>query len=114
MQRDRSFLVDVLQACRRAREYCADTTERDFYNHRMRQDAVIRQIEIAGEAASRLSPETRDRLSDVPWWRLIGMRNALIHGYVSVDLSVVWLTATADLEPVVRALERHLEAKGDA
>ena len=113
MQCDRSFLLDVLQACRRARDYCAHTTEPGFYDDHMRQDAVIRQIEIAGEAASRLSPETRDRLSDVPWRRLIGMRNALIHGYVSVDIRVVWQTATADFAPVVRLLEQHLGAEGN-
>jgi uncharacterized protein with HEPN domain len=56
---------------------------------RLLQDAVIRNFEIIGEAASRISPVTRSR-PDVPWAKLIAFRNRLIHGYWSVDLILVW------------------------
>lgn len=69
------------------------------------QDAVIRRLEIIGEAARRISPETRARLPQLPWEAMIGMRNILIHEYDDVDLMIVWDTVQKDLPRLVANLE---------
>ena len=75
--------------------------------------ALQRLIEVVGEAAGRVSPETRERFGDVPWGDVIGMRNRLIHGYDVIDQDVLWDTLTTDLPPLISQLEdvlRSLEA----
>ncbi len=73
----------------------------------------IRHMVDAGEAASRVSPETRVRLSEVPWTEAIVMRNRLIHGYFDVDPGIVWRTVQEEIPPLVRALRTALGAAGD-
>ena len=67
--------------------------------------AMERFIEVIGEAASRVSAPTRERLSVVPWHEIVGMRNRLIHGYAPVDHDVVWAVVTLDLPTLVAALD---------
>lgn len=69
--------------------------------NRMLQDAVIRNLEVIGEACVNLSAELRDAHSGVPWQRASGIRNRLVHGYFDVDLGVVWQTATDSLPEFV-------------
>ena len=71
--------------------------------------ALVRLLEVLGEAASRVPIDIRARLATIPWAQVIGMRNRLIHTYDEVDLDVVWRVATDDLEPLVSALDRELE-----
>lgn len=69
--------------------------------------AVVRGIEVLGEAASKISPETRTAVPSVPWGAIVGMRNRLIHGYFDMDATVVWKTATEEvpaLVPLLRTL----------
>jgi uncharacterized protein with HEPN domain len=70
--------------------------------------AVSWRLSVIGEAAARLSQETRDQHSEVPWTQVIGMRHRLIHGYDAIDLDVVWQTIQLDLPPLVTALEEIL------
>jgi uncharacterized protein with HEPN domain len=67
------------------------------------QYALVRAIEIIGEAATHLSGETRANFPSVPWREWVGMRNRLIHGYFSVDLDILWNTVTQDLPPLIAA-----------
>lgn len=68
--------------------------------------AIERFIEVVGEAASRVSPATRDRLPAVPWFEIVGMRNRLVHGYASVDHDILWTVVTADLPALLLELDR--------
>ncbi|MFQ5912400.1 MAG: DUF86 domain-containing protein [Nitrospinota bacterium] len=70
--------------------------------------ALVKSIEILGEASSRVSKETRDSHPQIPWQEIIAMRNRLIHAYYEINLDLVWDTLTADLPPLVRALETLL------
>jgi uncharacterized protein with HEPN domain len=69
------------------------------------QDAVKHQIQIIGEAASRLSSTFRDRSSAIPWKDIVGMRHKIVHDYLGVDLLQVWETASRDIP----ALKQHLQ-----
>lgn len=75
-----------------------------FTEDLMLQSAVVRQIEIIGEAANNISDAYQSRHDDVPWREIIGMRNKLIHEYFGVDLEAVWKTATEDLPQLERQL----------
>jgi uncharacterized protein with HEPN domain len=71
--------------------------------------AVIRSIEVIGEAASKVSMKLRKQHSDVPWGKIIGMRNRLIHVYFDIDYKVIWKTVKENLPPLIKQLESILE-----
>jgi uncharacterized protein with HEPN domain len=99
MSRDTIYLLDILQAARLAQMYVADKTLEEFSRDLQCQDAVIRRLEIIGEAARRLSDETRQGLASVPFSTMADMRNHLIHEYDDVDLSIVWDTVQTTCPP---------------
>ena len=74
----------------------------------MLQLALIRLIEVIGEAAGRVSDDTRNQISSVPWPLVIAMRNRLIHGYFDVDVDRVWDTVVNDLPALIAAIETYL------
>ena len=71
--------------------------------------SLIKEIEIIGEAASRVSPELKLTLQSIPWADIVGMRNRLIHAYFEVDFDILWDTVSAALDPLILQLEAALE-----
>jgi uncharacterized protein with HEPN domain len=110
MQRDKEYLLDILEAAKLALAYVDKKSREEFFNDTQCQDAVIRRLEIIGEASRRISEETRDAFPDLPWSDMVGMRNVIIHEYDDVDLVIVWETANNDLPPLIDALERILQS----
>jgi uncharacterized protein with HEPN domain len=98
----------MLDAVDRLQRYVGDQTRDGFEGDEVLQDAVIRQLEILGEAASRVSPELRNSVPEIPWAKVIGTRHRLIHGYLSVDLEVVWHTATHHVPRLRPYLEKAI------
>jgi uncharacterized protein with HEPN domain len=84
----------------------------DLEQDRMLELALVRLIEIIGEAAVRVSPDGQSKYSSVPWPQIIGMRNRLVHGYDQVDLDVLWNTIEFDLPPLVKELENIQTLEG--
>jgi uncharacterized protein with HEPN domain len=113
MERDRVYLLDILEAARLAVSYVQGVSEEMFLKDTQLQDSVIRRIEIIGEAARRVSETTRDMLANVPWPEMIGMRNMMIHDYDDVDFVIVWETVQHDLPALIRTLEPVLAPKED-
>jgi uncharacterized protein with HEPN domain len=90
MRKDDSvYLHHILDAISRTKEYTRGSKRGDFMKSHMVQDAVMRQIELIGEAAKRVSIETREEHSEIPWKDMAGVRDKLIHGYFGVDLDAV-------------------------
>jgi len=86
--RDKDYVHHILGAISSLESYTAEG-ETAFMVDRKTQDAVIRNLEVIGEAANKLSPEFHSSQPDIPWIDIIGMRNRLIHGYLTVDLNIV-------------------------
>ena len=110
MNRDALFLADIVKACDKIAIFITGGQEA-FLENTMIQDAVIRNLEIIGEASKNLSPEIRAQASDQPWRQITGMRDKLIHHYFGVKLDLVWKTASEVLPPfraVVVTLQSNL------
>lgn len=112
MRRDDVCLLDILDSAKTAADYVAGKTREEFLADRQCQDAVIRRLEIIGEAARRLSDETREAHPDLPWRELLGQRNILIHKYDDVDFAIVWETVQKDLPALIAYLEPLLPEWG--
>ena len=104
-QRDLSYLTDILQAAYLIETFVQGVDEQEFYQDLMCQSAVIRQIEIIGEATKRLSTTFRNAHPEIPWRSMAGMRDILIHAYDHVDLTEVWNTATLAIPDIIQKIE---------
>ena len=108
---DREFLRDIQEGIRRIREYCRTPTALTYDQFRAdirTQDAVIRNLEIIGEATKNLSPDLRDKYPDVPWKGMAGIRDRLIHQYFGINLDIVWDIATGELPDLASQINRIL------
>ena len=105
MRRDDAWLLDMLLAARDAMAFAAPLTFSEFEDDRLHQLAILKAVEIIGEAASRISEETKAKHPGIPWSEIIGMRNRLVHGYFAVRLDRVWRTVQDDLPPLIAQLE---------
>src|SRR5205814_5501090 len=105
MSRDPQYLLDILEAAKLALTYIAGKTKEEFLEDTLCQDAIIRRLEIIGEAARRISQETRTILPGLTWNAMIGMRNIMIHEYDDVDLHIVWDTVQKDLPLLLTVIE---------
>ena len=106
MSRDDTYMVDILESARIALDYVSNKTWDDFYKNIQCQDAVVRRIEIIGEAARRVSPETRAKYPEIEWREMTGMRNLVIHEYDVVDIAQVWDTVRNQLPPLIEKLTK--------
>ncbi len=106
MSRDDTYLLDILESAKIALDYVFDKTWDKFYEDTQCQDAVVRRLEIIGEAARRVSPETRARYPEIEWREMTSMRNLVIHEYDVVDIGQVWDTVQNKLPPLIEKLTR--------
>ncbi len=105
---DKVYLSHILKSISFIEKYCAKLTLREFYKNEILQNAMVRQLEIIGEAANSVSKATRNKLTTVEWYKIIGMRNKLIHEYFGVDLNVVWTTIKEELPQLKKAVTEYL------
>jgi uncharacterized protein with HEPN domain len=106
MSRDDTYLVDILESAKIALDYVFDKTWDEFYEDMQVQDAVVRRVEIIGEAARRISQEIRDKYPQIPWREMTSMRNLVIHEYDVVDINQVWDTVQNKLPSLIEELSK--------
>jgi uncharacterized protein with HEPN domain len=99
-------LRHMLDAAREADAFSQHKTRSSLDTDRKLVLALVKCIEIIGEAAARISNESREELHQIPWSNIIGMRNRLIHAYFDINLDILWKTIKEDLPPLISALER--------
>ena len=104
-------LRHMLDHAREAVSMVRGKTRADRETDRQLNLALVRLLEIIGEAAGRISKEDRDRYSNIPWPEIVGLRNRLIHGYDEVDFDILWQIVTRDLPPLIKNLKKLLEDK---
>jgi uncharacterized protein with HEPN domain len=108
MPRDRELLLDILESARLAIAYVQGLMREDFLHDAKCQDAVVRRLEVIGEAARRTSLALQTSFTQLPWKAMVGLRNVIAHEYDEIDLIVVWDTVQNDLPSLVRAVEEAL------
>lgn len=100
-------IIEALQDCL---DFASSRSRIDLDQNRMLQLALARAIEIAGEAASKITEPARKEFSEVPWSKIVGMRNRLVHAYFDVNLDVLWDTATIDAPRLLALLKAIIPA----
>jgi uncharacterized protein with HEPN domain len=108
MKEDKVYLQHILDAIRKVETYVGVGRD-EFMAKSHWQDAAIRQLEILGEATKRLSPGLRSRYPEVPWRRIAGLRDVLIHDYMGVRLTAVWEVAQTHLPAFKKQIEQILK-----
>jgi uncharacterized protein with HEPN domain len=96
----------MLDHAREAVAMAAGRTRADLDTDRQFNLALVRLVEIIGEAANRVPDAERARMSQIPWPQIVSLRNRLIHGYDEVDFDILWQIVTRDLPPLIKALEK--------
>lgn len=109
----RSYVEDMIDTISLIEGFIAGQSQKSFEENDEKVFAVIRGLEIIGEAAKHIPEELREAYPDVPWRQMSGMRDVLIHQYASVDTERVWITITRDLPLVRSALEKMVREMQD-
>jgi uncharacterized protein with HEPN domain len=105
---DSEFLRDIEEAINRISAYTRGITYEEFLRDTKTQDAVVRNVEIIGEAVKNLSEELRQRRADIPWKNMAGARDRLIHGYFGVSFDIVWEIVSNELPLLRESLKKLL------
>lgn len=105
MWRDAVSLLDMLKAARKVVDYATGLDESTFMATARDQDAILRQLTIVGEAAKRVSEEFRASHPEVPWRRVAGFRDVVVHDYFKVDLEEVWRIVQGDVPALIAVIE---------
>ena len=114
MWRDKAYLLDMLLAARKALEFTRGMTTEQFQANETVQHAVMRMIQVIGEAARLISPEFKEAQPEIPWPAIVGMRHHLVHEYFRIVTADVWLVVERDLPELIAQLTPLVEREHDA
>lgn len=90
MRKQKLYFEDIINAMDKIEKYIKNLDKDSFTDNEMVVDAVLRNLEIIGEAAGNISDDIKNKYSNIPWRRMIGLRNIVIHDYFGVDLNIIW------------------------
>ncbi len=102
---DLVYIEHILDWIRKIKKFTNGLSLKDFSVNELVQDAVIRNIEIIGEASKKISSDTKQIFYEIPWREIAGMRDKLIHDYLGVDVEVVWRTITEDIPTLEKQIK---------
>jgi uncharacterized protein with HEPN domain len=108
MRSDRERLLDVIEAIERIEKY-SQKSKTEFDNNELVQNWITHHLLIVGEATAQISEEIQDKYSEIPWSKIIGMRNILVHGYFEIDNEVVWSVVENDLPELKKNIQKILK-----
>jgi uncharacterized protein with HEPN domain len=108
MNRDRQFLLDMLQSAELAVSYTAQCSKAEFEANIQLQDSVVRRLLVIAEAARRVSEATRQTLPTIAWAEINGMRNRLVHEYDAIDLDIVWDAIQTAIPNLIEVLKLQI------
>ena len=105
MRRDEAYLLDILIACRKITQFTEGVSWEEFRQNELLQFALVRILEVMGEAANNISQEVQAVHPEIPWGKIIGMRNLLIRQYFRISLEIVWDTVQKDIPVLMKQVE---------
>jgi uncharacterized protein with HEPN domain len=105
MPRDETYLIYMLSAARRVTIYMGGLSRGQFDTDQKSMDAIALQLGNIGEAANQISPEFQRSHPEIPWPKIVGMRNRIFHRYVEIDWDIVWVAATEEVPELTRLLQ---------
>ena len=109
MSRDLKLsLIDVSEAARKVLRYVGSMTKEELRADERTLDAVIRNLEIIGEASKHIPKEIRDKYSEIEWRKISGLRDVLIHGYFGIDDEIIWDIVSNRIAPLLESIEKIL------
>lgn len=108
MKGDLPYLQHILDAISKIEKYVKNTTLKKLSNDSKTQDAVVRELEIIGEATKKLSKETKQKYTEIPWIEVAGMRDRLIHAYFDVNLEEVWKAIKKDIPQLKKTIKKAI------
>ncbi len=103
------YFEDILEAIIDISNFVDDLTFNEFANDKKTINAVIRSLEIIGEASKKVSQEVKENHQNIPWKEMAGMRDKMIHGYFDLDLVTIWETVKKDIPPLKPLFENLLK-----
>jgi len=104
----RLYADDIIESCGKVRRFIAGMSYEAFVADELTRDAVIRNLEVIGEAAKNLPDEVISKVPEVEWRKVRGMRDVIAHGYFGLDMKVVWDTAKTKLDELETAVRRTM------
>jgi len=110
-ENDLSFLIDIVNCIKDINDFTKEIKYHEFEKDKMRKLAVERQLEVIGQAANKISKETKDDLSYIPWTNIIGLRNKLAHDYGEILAERIWIISRDSLQGLMKELANIEELK---
>lgn len=107
----RFYLEDMLRFAEKVRTYSAGLDQAAFEQDELKYDAILRNLELIGEAATHVPPEVREAHAAIPWRQVVATRNRLIHGYLGIDNDTLWSIVSDDLGPLIEQLRSVLDLR---
>ena len=106
---DEFLLEDMIESINKIERYTKGLSKDDFQKDEMRLDAVVRNFEIIGEAANRLSQEIHEKYPEVEWRRMVGFRNRIVHEYFGIDVDILWSIIENNLGDLKNQISKIIE-----